>query len=183
MAYLQRGYWHVNNQNGTVRAGGPVHYPLHRLLYEEAHGVVLGKEWIIHHINGDPLDNRIENLEALLRSEHPSRHRRAFRGDERHCARCGLWKTIEAFPKKGYCYDCKREFGREWLKANRETVSERRRARYAAMHPNARKLLTNDQVRSIRRDPRPAREVAAEYGVSRWRIYDVRTGKTWKDVM
>lgn len=36
---------------------------LHRHVYEQHHGVKLTRKQNIHHINGDKLDNRIENLE------------------------------------------------------------------------------------------------------------------------
>jgi hypothetical protein len=29
---------------------------------------------LIHHLNHDPLDNRLDNLEAVTRSEHHRRH-------------------------------------------------------------------------------------------------------------
>jgi hypothetical protein len=36
---------------------------LHRVIYEEHYGVKLTSKQNLHHINGDRLDNRIENLE------------------------------------------------------------------------------------------------------------------------
>jgi len=37
----------------------------------------------VHHINGDPTDNRIENLEVLERSEHASMHATVQLRDEK----------------------------------------------------------------------------------------------------
>ena len=42
----------------------------HRAVYWLHHGELPPKGWVIHHINHDPLDNRIENLEALPSSIH-----------------------------------------------------------------------------------------------------------------
>jgi len=41
----------------------------HRYVWEKHNGV-LPKNWIVHHINGDKLDNRIENLAAMSRKQH-----------------------------------------------------------------------------------------------------------------
>lgn len=43
--------------------------PVHLLVWEEVNGK-LPKGLVIRHINGDSLDNRIENLEAISHSEH-----------------------------------------------------------------------------------------------------------------
>jgi len=71
----------ANNPNfkgGVVIVGGrrkilvsPRVYVLHHRLVMEKHiGRKLKKDEYIHHINGDPLDNRIENLVITTPSEH-----------------------------------------------------------------------------------------------------------------
>ncbi|HOV80807.1 MAG TPA: HNH endonuclease signature motif containing protein [Bacillota bacterium] len=46
----------------------------HRLVAETMLGRPLKNDEIIHHLNGDPLDNRPENLIVLSRSEHARLH-------------------------------------------------------------------------------------------------------------
>jgi hypothetical protein len=48
----------------------------HRSVMEQHIGRKLRSNEIVHHINGDRVDNRIENLSVMTRSEHMSHHRR-----------------------------------------------------------------------------------------------------------
>lgn len=46
----------------------------HRWVIEQHLGRKLKTDEIIHHINGDPRDNRIENLQLMTKSEHIKLH-------------------------------------------------------------------------------------------------------------
>lgn len=48
--------------------------PEHIIIYEQHFGP-LPDDYIVHHINGDKLDNRIENLKAMTRAEHKQIHK------------------------------------------------------------------------------------------------------------
>lgn len=53
----------------------------------------------------------------------------------------------------------------------------------ARRHRNhARRSLTPEQVRAVRRDPRPATAIAREYGVSQGTILNLRNGVTYRRV-
>ena len=75
---------HFKNYYGRVRE--------HRLIYEDHYKCCVLKWTDIHHKNGNKLDNRIENLEAVLHNLHPSiHHTKDMSG--RRCSRCGSDKT------------------------------------------------------------------------------------------
>lgn len=59
---------------GVYGRGGGQPYE-HRLIWEAAHGP-LPDGWVVHHINGDRSDNRLENLEAMPAEEHGRLHAR-----------------------------------------------------------------------------------------------------------
>lgn len=46
----------------------------YRLVAEKKLGRYLSEKEIVHHVNGDPTDNRPENLEVMTQSEHMKRH-------------------------------------------------------------------------------------------------------------
>jgi hypothetical protein len=49
----------------------------HRLVMERHLGRILDRSEKVHHINGNPADNRIENLAVMSQSEHMSLHMKA----------------------------------------------------------------------------------------------------------
>ena len=47
----------------------------HVMVWEAAHGPIQ-RGYVVHHVNHDKLDNRLENLELLTRAEHVAKHNR-----------------------------------------------------------------------------------------------------------
>ena len=47
----------------------------HRLVLERHLGYYLDKDLVVHHIDGDKLNNNLSNLVALTKSEHMKQHR------------------------------------------------------------------------------------------------------------
>lgn len=64
--HLRDYYWaHTRNGEATVA--------LHRQKWRDKHGDIPDGH-IIHHCDDDPLNNDIDNLEAITRAEHAERH-------------------------------------------------------------------------------------------------------------
>lgn len=57
----------------AIKVNGKKH-DLHRYLMEQHLGCKLSRNEVVHHINGDKYDNRIENLEVQSRSQHSRNH-------------------------------------------------------------------------------------------------------------
>jgi hypothetical protein len=63
--YKRRGYTYF----WTKTEKGWRELPAHRLVWERHYGPI-PKGWIIHHINGDKCDNRLDNLECMPDKKH-----------------------------------------------------------------------------------------------------------------
>ena len=60
----------------------------HRWIMEQHLGRKLDPSEHVHHKNGDPLDNRIENLEVMNPKEHMQLHKQVY-PDTKVCVECG----------------------------------------------------------------------------------------------
>lgn len=80
--YMQAGYWMLRwNDDGRY-----VHQFEHRRIWEDA-GRKIPDGYILHHVNGDKLDNRLENLQCMRRYDHSQEHRKYRTRDEELAAR------------------------------------------------------------------------------------------------
>ena len=65
----------------------------HRWLMEQHLGRRLTRFELVHHKNGDPLDNRLENLEVVSPAQHSYEHGAWRHPAAKVCEVCGEWFT------------------------------------------------------------------------------------------
>jgi hypothetical protein len=71
----------------------------HRYLMEQHLGRELTEDEVVHHKNGNKLDNRIENLEVMTKSEHSKLHNQVY-PDTKICRICGREFTPNPFHRQ-----------------------------------------------------------------------------------
>ena len=62
-----KGKYHTLSINGRA-------IPEHRYIWQKHYKKELPYDWVVHHLNGLKGDNRIENLVAMPKSDHDTKH-------------------------------------------------------------------------------------------------------------
>lgn len=126
---------------------------VHRKTMEDYLGRKLGFNEIVHHINGDTFDNRIENLEILSRAEHSRLHNKGSKHKPGSKARQRQSREVVN----------KRKLG--WERSGKNKMTRKKVA----------------EIRDKLARGATERAMAEEYGVTKRHINDIKNKKTWID--
>jgi hypothetical protein len=96
-AYLQFGYYIVDTVVGGVR----FRKQLHRLIYEDYHKITLMPWAVVHHVDGNKLNNDPLNLQAMTRTEHQKLHHTGAKRSEETRKRMSESSKIRTSTKDG----------------------------------------------------------------------------------
>lgn len=171
-----------------------VSYP--RVIMENYLGRKLEDYEEVHHKDGNPLNNNIDNLEVLTKEEHLQRHskdKRKYYDKIMTCPWCGkefLWTANQQLRfnqnrhRNGRTYSapfcskkCVGEYGRKIQKERGYNIGSSKRK------------LTDEQVRYIRKNYIPhskefgRRALAKKFNVDYSTIGYIISGKTYKNVV
>ena len=74
----RQGYYQI-----TTSKEGNKGKKLHRLIWEDFYNKKIPDGYVIHHLNGDKTDNRIQNLQCVERSKHIAFHNKNISDETR----------------------------------------------------------------------------------------------------
>jgi hypothetical protein len=97
------------NKNGAILE--------HRYVMSQYLGRVLTREEIVHHLNGNKKDNRIDNLKLVSKRTHPKEHPKEKRYIKLKCSGCG-----NNFVKAYNQYATKKKRGQDDFYCNRSCM-------------------------------------------------------------
>ena len=131
--YRKRGSGHITSDGYLLRWVDGKFILDHRLVMQKNLGRELLETEHIHHLNGDRMDNRVENLQIVTNSEHHAIHHRDKRNTETHkaCPKCNQVLLRSEFHKNKSrpdgcrirCKTCTRKENNQWRKRMKGRVS------------------------------------------------------------
>ena len=102
----------------------------HRYIMSQHIGRPLTRKEIVHHIDGDRLNNNLDNLELTNQSLHIINHlsKTEIKDGLKLCSQCKIWKHPSDFPRdknnisfglKPYCKHCANIMHKRWRHSKR----------------------------------------------------------------
>ena len=98
------GYYHI-----TSRKEGNNGKYLHRLIFEDFYQTTIPNNWIIHHDDGNKLNNEIWNLVPMTRAEHVAIHKKGVNSTKSSKTKTStgyyrVYKQPDKLCKQGFIY-------------------------------------------------------------------------------
>jgi hypothetical protein len=99
------------DHNCTLGRWSVMIHRLHATLLVDDLNEMEGK--IVHHLNGCPFDNRLENYELVSAEEHRERHGFQQCGQNGLCRECGVAVSFTSEYSPNYCPECGERYAPE----------------------------------------------------------------------
>lgn len=186
---LRRGENHTRYKGGCVHPrsgyktisvkGKPILE--HRYVMQQSIGRPLTSKEVVHHKDGNRLNNSIENLELLSSTAHHAEvHRKYYQTPtHRQCSRCSELKPKSDFYI--HCSRCKPCDAIVRAEKENRVLSDNPLSRPGA--ENGYSKLTNKKVLEIRRlyaEGQTSPEIARQFDIATGTAWNIIRGKTWK---
>ncbi|MDD5064961.1 MAG: HNH endonuclease [Phycisphaerae bacterium] len=166
---------HINQAGYRIIYNGKRKILEHRYIVEKHMGRKLKNYEIVHHINGNKTDNRVENLKIVTRSTHQKEHAESV--SERACIICG-----KEYSKPSYTSIS------QWK--IRKTCSAKCRNKLHSLMFSGEKQVNSKlkeadviEIRKAHKNGVSLRKLSQKYGVSSTTIQHIVKRKIWKNVI
>lgn len=130
---------------------------IHRLLYESFNNYIIKEDECIHHINGNKLDNTLNNLKLMKKIDHNILHNK---------------KEINPFYRKKHSEKTKNIMSINHIDVKGEN------------NPNS--VLNKSDVVKIKiylnENKLTLKKIAEKFGIKKSAVSKIKTGRTWKHI-
>lgn len=97
---------------------------LHRLIWEDHYQTEIPRDYVIHHINNNRLDNRIQNLQCVKRGIHTRYHHLGRKYSSEIRNKMSIAKKGKNNPNFGKFGEDHQNYGRCWSDETKRKISE-----------------------------------------------------------